>query len=178
MYFEHVNIEALLLPLEEAIRTVLIPSITGQNAPNDLLRELFTLPCRLGGLGIPNLSQVSNEQYSNSMLVSSPLISLLLLQCHHIPPELYTSQFEAKQTIKSNRAQFLSDKVATIRDSLSSPLQKLFDITNEKGSSTWLSVVPLKSHGYHLNKGMLCVYDIVGTHLTYLTHVHVERRSR
>ena len=147
------NTEALLLPLEEAIRTVLIPSITGQNAPNDLLHELFTLPCRLGGLGIPNPSQVSNEQYSNSMLVSSPLISLLLLQCHHIPPELYTSQFEAKQTIRSNRAQFLSDKVATIRDSLSPPLQKLFDITNEKGSSTWLSVVPLKSHGYHLHKG-------------------------
>ena len=147
------NIEALLLPLEEAICTVLIPSITGQNAPNDLLRELFTLPCRLGGLGIPNPSQVSNEQYSNSMLVSSPLISLILLQCHHIPPELYTSQFEAKQTIRSNRAQLLSDKVATIRDSLSPPLQKLFDITNEKGSSTWLSVVPLKSHGYHLHKG-------------------------
>ena len=32
---------------------------------------------------------------------------------------------------------------------------KLFDIANERGSSIWLSVLPLKSHGYHRHKGAL-----------------------
>ena len=48
------NIDTLLLPLEEAIRTVLLPSITRQDAPNDTLRDLSALSCCLGGLGIPN----------------------------------------------------------------------------------------------------------------------------
>ena len=50
------NIDTLLLPLEEAIRTVILPSITRQDVPNDTLSDLFALPCRLGGLGISNPS--------------------------------------------------------------------------------------------------------------------------
>ena len=30
------------------------------------------------------------------------------------------------------------------------------DRANEKGSSTWLSVLPLKCHGFHLHKGAFC----------------------
>ena len=147
------DISTFLRPLEDAIRTVLLPSITGQEAPNSVFRELFALPCRLGGLNIPDPSLVSSVQYSNSLLVSSPLISLLLDQSDIIPPELDTLQLEAKQTIRSNKAQFFIEKATSVRESLSSPLQKLFDIANERGSSTWLSVLPLKFHGYHLHKG-------------------------
>ena len=149
------DIATLLHPLEDAIRTVLLPSLTGQDAPNDVFRELFTLPCHLGGLNIPDPDpvSVSPTQYSNSVLVSSPLISLLLDQSDTIPLELYTVQHEAKLTIKSNKAQFLTEKATKVRESLSSPLQKSFDIANERGSSIWLSVLPLKSYGYHLHKG-------------------------
>ena len=82
-----------------------------------------------------------------------PLISLLLDQRDIIPFEHYTLQYEAKQTIRSNKARSLSEKATTVRESLYPPLQKLFDIANERGSSTWLSVLPLKTHGYHLHKG-------------------------
>ena len=44
----------------------------------------------------------------------------------------------------------MCDRSTIIRANLPPPLQKLLDITNEKGSSTWLSVVPLRSHSYHL----------------------------
>ena len=70
------NIDTLLFPLEEAIRTVLLPSITGQDAPNDTLRDLFALLCCLGGLGIPNPSLVPTAQYSNSVLVCVYLSSI------------------------------------------------------------------------------------------------------
>ena len=85
--------------------------------------------------------------------MSSPLISLLLDQSDIIPYEHYTLQQEAKHTIRSNKAQSLSEKATTVRESPSPPLQKLFDIANERGSSTWLSVLLLKTHGYHLHKG-------------------------
>ena len=81
------DINTLLLPLEDAIRTVLLPTITGQDALNNVHRALFTLPCRLGGLNIPDRVSVSTVQYSNSLLVSSPLISLLLDQSDIIPYE-------------------------------------------------------------------------------------------
>ena len=115
------DINKHLLPLEDAIRTVLLPSITGQDAPNSTLRELFTLPCRLGGLNIPNPVSVSTVQYSNSLLVCSPLISLLLDQTDSIPPELYTLQSEAKKSIRSNKVHYLSEKAASVRVSLSPP---------------------------------------------------------
>ena len=147
------EIATSLLPLENALRIVLLPAITGQDAPNNTLRELFALPCRLGGLNIPDPTSASTLQFSNSLLVSSPLISLLLEQGNLIPSELLTLQHEAKLTIKSNKAQSLSERARSTREALSPPLQKLFDSANEKGSSIWLSVLPLKSHGYHLHKG-------------------------
>ena len=102
----------------------------------------------------------------------NPLISLLLDQSDIIPYEHYTLQQEAKQTIRSNKAQSLSEKATTVRESLSPPLQKLFDIANEIGSSTWLSVLPLKTHGYHLHKGAfwdgLCLrYGLGSSSLTW-----------
>ncbi len=45
------NIEELIKPLEETIRTIFIPNLTSQNAPNDKERQLLALPARLGGLG-------------------------------------------------------------------------------------------------------------------------------
>ena len=45
------------------------------------------------------------------------------------------------------------DRSAIIYANLPPPLQKLFDIANEKESSTWLSIMPLRSYGCHLHKG-------------------------
>ena len=44
------NIGPLIQPLEDIIRTKFIPTLCGRPAPNDELRELLALPCRLDGL--------------------------------------------------------------------------------------------------------------------------------
>ena len=43
------NIADLIKPLEETIRKVFLPNLTGQN---DMERDMLALPTRLGGLGI------------------------------------------------------------------------------------------------------------------------------
>ena len=48
------GIEDLFQPLENAIRQKFIPSLTGKDPPNDLVRDLFSLPFRYGGLSISN----------------------------------------------------------------------------------------------------------------------------
>ena len=55
--------EELFKPLEEMIRTRLIPSLTGQNSCNDDMRDLLALPTRLGGLGISNPSKQSSGHF-------------------------------------------------------------------------------------------------------------------
>ena len=57
------NIELLLQPLEEYIRFHFIAVLTGRTPSNDTDRELFSLPLRLGGLGITNPTLLLTHKY-------------------------------------------------------------------------------------------------------------------
>ena len=61
------NICHLLEPMEEVIRTFLLPAMTGHPPPNNLERHLFALPTRLGGLLAPPTSLL--EEYELSLKV-------------------------------------------------------------------------------------------------------------
>ena len=147
------NIATHLAPLENALRTKLIPALTGQGAPNDILRELFSLPCRMGGLGILDPSQQSPIYHSNSLKVTAPIVDLLLCQSNTFTYHTLNAQAEAKMTIRKIKGSSLKAKFTSIRSRLTPALKKLIDITSEKGASTWLSVLPLRCHDYDLNKG-------------------------
>ena len=57
------NISHLLQPLEMAIRTKLLPKLTGREPPSDQERDLLGLPARLGGLGFRNPVAVADDEY-------------------------------------------------------------------------------------------------------------------
>ena len=52
--------------IEETIRNRFIPAITGGHVCSNLERELFSLPVRYGGLGIPDFTKLSSLEYDNS----------------------------------------------------------------------------------------------------------------
>ena len=63
------NISMFITPIEDMIRSNLIPSLTGRAPPGDLERLLLSLPPRLGGLGftIPtNLSAFEFAAFNDS----------------------------------------------------------------------------------------------------------------
>ena len=60
------NITDLLKPLEDAIRQLFLPVITGQNALGDNDRDLIALPALLGELGISDPSCQAAEHFSKS----------------------------------------------------------------------------------------------------------------
>ncbi len=64
------NIKDLIKTLEETIRTIFIPTLTSQNAPNDKERQLLA---RLGGLGISNPSERSTLHYSTCETIAGPI---------------------------------------------------------------------------------------------------------
>lgn len=56
----------LIQPLEDTIRFQLLPVWTGKAPPNDNERTVFTLPARLGSLGIPNLVNCYSKRPNQS----------------------------------------------------------------------------------------------------------------
>ena len=143
----------LLQPLEDVIRTQLIPAWTGRAPPNDLERELFALPARLGGLGITNpVSRVSKE-YQASGSISAPLCQLIESQQPDYPWESLDAQARAKQTIRKRRLEDSKTAAVNIHSALSESLKRAMDLAQEKGASTWLTSLPLVEFGFSLHKG-------------------------
>eukprot|EP00731_Ephydatia_muelleri_P014864 Em0008g584a len=69
------NISTFFTPIEDIIRSNLIPSLTGRAPPGDLERLLLSLPPRLGGLGFTIPTNLSAIEFDASMTVTKPLYS-------------------------------------------------------------------------------------------------------
>ena len=67
------HIHHLLLPLDNALRTELLPSLTSRPLPNDSECALFDLPARLGGLGVRLPSRHAEREHQSSQLITAPL---------------------------------------------------------------------------------------------------------
>ena len=60
------DISHLLIPLDEAINRFISTLLNGYNF-NDTERQLFSLPAKLGGLGIIIPSKIYDIEYQNSV---------------------------------------------------------------------------------------------------------------
>ena len=58
-----------------------------------------------------------------------------------------------KTDLRRQKQQETESAVQEIRESRSPPKQRMMDLLGEKGSSSWLSVLPLKDQGFNFNKG-------------------------
>ena len=74
------NISHLLVPLDNVLRTNLIPAIIGQNPLKDLEHDLFVLPAWHGGLGIGIPSKNANRELQSSQKVTLSLKNHILDQ--------------------------------------------------------------------------------------------------
>ena len=136
------NISHLLIPLDTALRTELLPALTGRPTPNDQECALFALPARYEGLGIriPSKNvekELQSSQLQSSQLVSSSLVSHILEQNQEYGYDVIADQQQSKATIR-NRNGEMSSKEA--------------DLAKEKRASTWLTALPLKEHGFSLHR--------------------------
>ena len=73
---------SLFQPLEDCIHSELIPKFLGRDIPGKLERDLFSLPVRLGGLGLFNPTVTAAHQHNFSLHSSSPLVDLIVSQAH------------------------------------------------------------------------------------------------
>ena len=147
------NINCLMIQLDETLRSKLLPALTGRPPPSDLECSLFALPARLGGLGIGMPSKNTYRELQSSLLITSALQDHILLQDHEYGYDILAKQLESKATISN------SNKKRSLRDAddlyylLPDSQQRAVTLVREKGSSTWLTALPLAEHGFTLHKG-------------------------
>ena len=146
------NIGDLLKPLEEVIRRQFLTSLTGQNAFNDITRELLALPTRLGGLGIANPSAESTTHYETSKLITAPLTALIVEQSHALPNTANAQQLRIRKESAKVRKHRQAQSAIELKDQLPINMQRAMSLSTEKGSSNWLSTLPIAEHGFALHK--------------------------
>ena len=142
-----------LQSLETAIRTRLLPAISGRNPPGDLERELLGIPGRHGGIAIPNPIKTSDREFASSQQITMPLTDLILANSSYLSSDTITEMSILKKQIhRQNRAASLS-AIDDLRPRLDDDLKRAVELASEKGASSWLTTLPLTEHGFSLHKG-------------------------
>ena len=143
------NVGKLFQPIEDIITEKLIPALTGRSHCSIEERKLLSLPTRYGGLNIVNPVEEVSLQLDASRKITVPLKKMIIeLSDSYRKPDLC----EVKAKLRQQKANHNASKAKIIRESLPATKQRTMDLLNEKGASSWLTVLPLKEHGFNLNK--------------------------
>ena len=147
------HIQDLLSPLETAgIHQHFIPALTGREACSAVERDLLALPVRLGGMGLVNQMSESTYAFEASKCITAPLVALIVAQNPHQEVQRNEIQKEKKR-MKKRRRELQEHRTQEIQAQLNPQLQRSIELAQEKGSSAWLTVLPVAEHGFLLHKG-------------------------
>ena len=146
------EISSIFEPLESAIKCKLIPQLTGQGIPGDIERDLFSLPARLGGLGLVNPVHDADGQFQFSRSVSGPLVDRLMIQNCEYSDEVYDAQLKQKKTNLSSKNEALREKVNRLCESIPNDFKLAITTAQEKGASSWLTALPIAEYDFNFHK--------------------------
>ena len=146
------GISKLFQPLEDAIRGQLIPAILGRQI-NDEEQDMLALPLRYGGLGIQNPVQTSDRESDASKKITHQLAGLIYHHDQDLSKRDRRQLVKKKAELKAQKEDwFSSEKIRLEKTLTSQSRKKAFCLASQKGSSSWLSALPLKTMGFCLNK--------------------------
>ena len=106
------NIGKYLKPLNDIINEKLIPTLLGSSTSPAKL-DLFSLPIRLGGMGMSKLEERAQSEYDTSKAMTAPLIAILIMQGNDLPDPDESSKIrlevnaaeKVRQEIRNHRKQ-------------------------------------------------------------------------
>ena len=137
-------------PLEDAIRSKLIPALTGikpGSAISDDMRDVYALPARWGGLGIDNPVIDAPFTYDESVLYTEQLKCLvrdgeksLLLDAD--------AQLATIKLLEEQRELRYQQRFEALCARVSPELSRALAFAKEKGASSIFTMVPLRERGF------------------------------
>ena len=94
----------------------------------------------MGGLGFTDPVVTSSSEYEASIKVTNPLVRRIVEQEHQSPD---ASEIQILSTRKQ-KDDCLSERLEQVKNSLPTKAKRAVELAPEKGSSNWLTVIPLK----------------------------------
>jgi len=135
-----------LKKIDEVVRQRLIPALTGGHIINDRERLIFSLPPRLGGMGMKIFSEEADLDHHDSMSAT----------VDHQNQILGTNdgavEAKTKNCLRNERKQRNQEKLRNFLETADDDLKRLMETLNYKGVSNWLTVTPMKDQGFELSK--------------------------
>ncbi len=141
------NIKEELQPLENIIRHHFIPALCEGRTCNDHERQLLSLPVKMGGLGIINVTEMCDLEFQQSIKVTQNLVRNIANQNEVIITSTETSIPNTESKLSFNKRKLELLKLN------SSPMElRAIEIASAHGASAWLSSLPVKSEEFSLTK--------------------------
>ena len=104
-----------------------------------LERSLFSLPARLGGLGVGIPTDQAEIQYPNSIRIASSLANIITGK----EKKTWRTHPESKQLQVGRERQWNeNDKLNHLMEELPPNTKKVVQLSCEKEASTWLTAMP------------------------------------
>ena len=99
-------------------------------------------------MGNPSLE--ARREYASPVKVTKPLVEQIVPQSHQLQEVSLTKL--AQQEVGSERLKELKHRAERIKEIALRKNQRTLDLAVEKGSSAWLTVLPLQDLGFNMNK--------------------------
>ena len=143
------DVKTLLQPVEDVIRHHFIPALCDGRTCNDHERQLLSLPVKLGGLGIIDVTESCRIEFQQSIKHTQDLVRKIINQNVDMAAansnDLPDSSPDSKTSLNERKLNELKTR--------SSPNElKAIDIACSHGASAWLSSLPIKSEEFSLTK--------------------------
>ena len=104
-------------------------------------------------MAISNPTTEAVHHYDASIDITYPLTTLILDQSHDYSIVDRAEQIEIKQQVSTNGKAQLKQAASDLKNDLPVEMQRSMAISSEKGSSNWLSSLPISEFGFTFHKG-------------------------
>ena len=146
------NIEHLLQPLEDCIRTVFLPILLEGHQCNDPKRLLLSLPPRYGGIGVFNPVTQCKVEYDNSRKVTLNGINNVKNQCEFTKKN-NNMDSNLKNTIKNEKTKIYEANLEKGKQATANQSQlRSIETSTKNGAYKWLVALPIEKQGFCLDK--------------------------
>ena len=106
---------------------------------------------KFGSLGLQNLCEAANTKLLNSKEITRELYENVIKQNKDFQIDSEKTK-TIKNELKRRKISNYKNKLEELRNSMNEKMKRCNDISNETGSSNWLSVIPMREFNYVLNK--------------------------
>ena len=135
----------MLKPVENVIRSKFIPALCENRPCGKFDRDLLSLPVKLGGLGIHDITVTSNIEFETSTNATQNITQKIIHQNDIKNHSIAKKEFQSKAMYFNELHQQLK--------TITNPQQvKANGIACSDGASIWLSTLPLKKEKFSLTK--------------------------